>query len=83
LHRAALAEGGTTPLSETSALATAKIRPPTRWTVGWGANMVASTATGMTRMREGSTRILLAISLRDCSLTVITRGIRRATRSCM
>ena len=51
---ATASSSGTMPLSGTSALAVATIRPATRGSVG-GTNTSCSTPTGTTRIRAGST----------------------------
>ena len=71
------------PFMATSALAVVTMRPGERSTLGMGRNRSGSTPTGTTWMRSGFTRWSVAISVADDFETVITRGIRRATRVCI
>ncbi|PQM44451.1 hypothetical protein C1Y40_05388 [Mycobacterium talmoniae] len=70
------------PLSGTSALAMAKMRPRTRG-CGDGLNKSVSTPSGTTRSCSGRTPKSAAISLAEVLDTVNRSGMSRATRFCI
>ncbi len=79
---ATASSSGTRPLSGTSALAVATIRPGTRGSAG-GPKTAGSTPTGTTVSRSGGTRKSRTMSTRLFWLTVRIAGSRRTTRPCM
>jgi hypothetical protein len=79
---ATASSSGTSPLSGTSALAVATIRPGTRGAIG-GRKTSVSTPTGTTVIRSAGTPKSRTMSVALFSDTVSSAGSRRTTRVCM
>ena len=79
---ATASSSGTRPLSGTSALAVATMRPGTRGTAG-GTKTSVSTPTGTTVSRSAATRKSRRMSSSEERETVSTAGSARSTRPCI